>query len=130
MIETGILTDNDKVELLDGRIIQMSPQRPPHAATVQRCDRYLQNRLRNRADIRVQLPITLITSEPEPDLAVVHINAGEYADHHPTPSEIFLLIEVAHTTLETDRQEKAPIYARTNITDYWILDIIKRQVFI
>jgi Uma2 family endonuclease len=130
MIEAGILTSNDKVELLDGRIIQMSPQTPPSAATTQRTDRYLQNLLKNKADIRIQLPITLSTSEPEPDIAVVCIDPNGYADHHPTPSEILLLIEVAYSSLNIDRDEKAPIYARANIGDYWILDVIKRQVYI
>lgn len=116
MIEAGILTTEDKVELLEGRIIQMSAQRPPHAATTQRIDRYLQTLLRNQADIRSQLPITLSTSEPEPDIAVVRIDPGGYADHHPAPNEILLLIEVAHTTLRqssgttlvTDREDKSP----------------------
>ena len=130
MIEAGILTTEDKVELLEGRIIQMSAQRPPHAATTQRIERYFQNLLRGQADIRSQLPITLSTSEPEPDIAVVRIDPGGYADHHPTPNEILLLIEVAHTTLVTDREEKALIYARANIADYWILDIVGRRVYI
>lgn len=68
MIEVGILTPDDKVELLEGRIIEVSPQSPPHAATTQRIDGYLQNLLRGQAQIRVQLPITLPTSEPEPDI--------------------------------------------------------------
>lgn len=130
MIEAGILTTEDKVELLEGRIIQVSPQRPPHAAITQRIDRYLQNLLRGQADIRVQLPITLATSEPEPDIALVRTVPGDYGDHHPAPTEILLLIEVAHTTFVTDREEKAPIYARANIAEYWILDIIARQVYI
>lgn len=130
MIDAGILTANDKVELLEGRIIQMSPQKPPPAATIQRSDRYLQNLFRDKADIRIQLPITLSTSEPEPDIAVVRIDAGAYSDHHPSAEEIFLLIEVAYTTLTFDRQEKAPIYARANILEYWILDIENRQVYI
>jgi Uma2 family endonuclease len=130
MIEVGLLTPDDKVELLEGQIIQMSPQRPPHAGTTQRIDRYLQNLLGSQADIRVQLPITLSTSEPEPDIAVVRIDPAAYGDHHPTPNEIFLLIEVAYTTLETDRGEKALIYAKANIADYWILDVSDRQVHI
>ena len=61
---------------------------------------------------------------------MVRIEPGGYADHHPAPNEILLLIEVAHTTLVTDRKEKAPIYARANIADYWILDIVGRRVYI
>ncbi|MGI2903460.1 Uma2 family endonuclease [Tolypothrix sp. VBCCA 56010] len=130
MIDAGILTPNDKVELLEGRIIQMSPQKPPPAATTQRTSDYLKDILTDKAYVRMQLPITLSTSEPEPDIAVVRINAGTYSDHHPSAEEIFLLIEVAYTTLTFDKEEKAPIYARANILEYWILDIENRQVYI
>ncbi|MBD2339124.1 Uma2 family endonuclease [Calothrix sp. FACHB-156] len=130
MIDAGILTTDDKVELLDGRIIQTSPQKPPHAGTTQRIDRYLQNLLRDRAEIRVQLPITLATSEPEPDIAVVCIDPAAYGDHHPASSEILLLIEVSYSTFEIDFNEKALIYAKANIADYWVLNIIERQVYI
>ncbi|MEG3844225.1 Uma2 family endonuclease [Microcoleus sp. herbarium14] len=130
MIEAGILTEGDKIELLDGRIVEMSAQTPPHAATTQRSDRYLQHLLRDLAEIRVQLPITLATSEPEPDIAVVRIDPGAYGDHHPNPSEILLLIEVSYSTLQIDRREKAPIYARANIAEYWILDVAAREAYI
>jgi Uma2 family endonuclease len=130
MIDAGILNEDDKVELLNGRIIQMSAQTPPHAGTTQRIDRYLQNLLRNIGEIRVQLPITLATSEPEPDIAVVSIDAGAYGEHHPNGSEIFLLIEVSYSTLQIDIEEKALIYARANIAEYWVLDVAERQAYI
>ncbi|MGA9381586.1 MAG: Uma2 family endonuclease [Phormidium sp.] len=130
MIEAGILTTDDQVELLEGRIIQMSPQLPLHAGTTQRSDRFLQNLFRDLAEIRVQLPITLSTSEPEPDIAVVRIDPNAYGDRHPNANDIFLLIEIAYSTLNIDRQEKAPIYAKANIGDYWILDINERRVYI
>lgn len=130
MIDAGILTPDDKVELLEGKIVAMSPQRPPHAGTTQRSDRYLQNLLRDIAQIRVQLPITLSTSEPEPDIAVVRIDPNAYGDRHPNANDIFLLIEISYTTLNIDRDEKAPIYARANIPEYWILDISDRRVYI
>ncbi|WP_347242212.1 Uma2 family endonuclease [Nostoc sp. FACHB-892] len=69
-------------------------------------------------------------SEPEPDIAVVRIDARKYINHHPAPNEIFLLIEVADTTLDMDRKQKAPLYANAGIADYWILDVNQRQVFI
>lgn len=104
MIETGILTSDDQVELLEGQIIQMSPQRPPDAATTQCASDYLRDLLSGRAIVRVQLPITLLpNSEPEPDIAVVRIDSQRYIDHHPAPDEIFLLVEVAKTTLLRSR---------------------------
>lgn len=130
LIEAGILTIDDKVELLDGHIVEMSPQYPPHAATTQRCDRYFQNLLQERAYIRIQLPITLSTSEPEPDIAIVKINPSFYGECHPVAEDIFLLIEIADSTIRKDRKIKASIYARDNILEYWILDISKRQVYI
>lgn len=130
MIDAGILTEDDNVELLEGRIVQMSPQRPPHAGTAQRASDYIKAQLAAQAHVRMQLPITLPTSEPEPDIAVVRIDPNAYGDRHPTGDEIFLLIEVAYTTLKIDRQEKAPIYARANIADYWILDVIERRAYI
>jgi len=130
MIEAGILNEDDNIELLDGRIVEMSPQTPIHAATTQRSDRYLQHLLRDLAEIRVQLPITLATSEPEPDIAVVCIDPGGYGDRHPNQAEILLLIEVSYSTLQIDRREKALIYARANIAEYWILDVVSRQAYI
>ena len=130
MIEAGILNEDDNIELLDGRIVETSPKTPIHAATTQRSDRYLQHLLRDLAAIRVQLPITLATSEPEPDIAVVCIDPGAYRDHHPNPSEILLLIEVSYATLQIDRREKAPIYARANIPEYWVLDVAAREAYI
>jgi Uma2 family endonuclease len=130
MIDAGILTPEDKVELLEGKIVEMSPQRPPHASTTQRVSDYLKGRLRGIAHVRMQLPITLSKSEPEPDIAVVRIDPNAYGEHHPNGKDIFLLIEISYTTLNIDREEKAPIYARENIPEYWILDISNRCVYI
>ncbi|MBW4667300.1 MAG: Uma2 family endonuclease [Cyanomargarita calcarea GSE-NOS-MK-12-04C] len=130
IIDAGILTSEDKVELLDGKIIQMSPQKPPHAGTTQRASDYLKLILALKAHVRTQLPITLCSSEPEPDIAVVEIDPGAYGNHHPSSSEIFLLIEVSYSTLDFDCKQKAAIYAKENIREYWVLDIIERQVYV
>ncbi len=131
MIETEILTTDDRVELLEGQIIQMSPQQPPHAATTQRASNYLRDLLAGKATIRAQFPITLRpNSEPEPDIAVVRIDPREYIDRHPAPDEIFLLLEVADATLRRDRNQKAKIYAQAGIADYWVLDVNVRRVYV
>lgn len=117
------------IKLARARSTSFFLKRPPHAATTQRACDYLKARLINLAHVRMQLPITLSASEPEPNIAIVKIDPGAYANHHPAASEIFLLIEVAHTSLNIDRQEKAPIYAKANIVEYWILDIIERRVY-
>ena len=131
MVEAGILTGSDRVELLEGQIIEMNPQLPLHAATTQRAFRYLDRLLEPIAYVRMQLPITLKPkSEPEPDIAVVRIDPNEYGDRHPTSDEIFLIIEVADSTLLNDRQQKASIYAKASIPDYWILDVNTQQVYV
>jgi Uma2 family endonuclease len=131
MIEAEILTTDDRVELLEGQILQMSPQQPPHAAIAQSAFNYLNSLLAGQAFLRMQLPITLRpNSEPEPDIAVVRIDSRGYIDHHPTPAEIFLLVEVAETTLTKDRGLKARTYAKAMIAEYWIIDVNTRQVYV
>ena len=130
MIEAGIINEDDNIELLDGRIVEMSPQTPLHAGTTQRSSDYIKQLLAGQAHVRMQLPITLASSEPEPDIAVVRIDPGAYGDHHPNPSEILLLIEVSYSTLQIDRREKALIYTRANIAEYWILDVSAREAYI
>lgn len=131
MLEAGILSTGDRVELLEGLILEMSPQLPPHASTTQRIARYLDRLLEDRAYIWMQLPITLTSySEPEPDVGVVCIDPHEFSDHHPIPDEILLIIEVADTTLDADRKQKAQTYAKAGIVDYWILDVNTQQVYV
>lgn len=131
MIEAEILTTSDRVELLEGQILEISPQQPPHAATTQWSFNYLSSLFVGQAFLRMQLPITLCpNSEPEPDIAVVRIDPRNYLDHHPTPNEIFLLIEVADSTLNRDCKLKASTYAKANIVDYWVVDVNGRRVYI
>ncbi|MCF4970252.1 Uma2 family endonuclease [Nostoc sp. CMAA1605] len=131
MLETGIITANERVELIAGQVIPMSAKNPPHAATTLCASDYLKRLLAEVALVRVQDPVQLSQySEPEPDIAIVRIEPRKYIDHHPTPNEVFLLIEVADTTLETDRRQKAPLYAQAGISEYWILDVNKFQVYV
>ncbi len=135
MAEAGILSPEERVELIEGQIIKMSPQLPPHATAVNCASDYLRELLRGRVTVRVQLPVTLKPesepeSEPEPDIAIVQHPTRRYRDHHPTPGEIFLIVEVADTTLETECKNKAIAYAKAQIADYWIIDLKKRRVFV
>jgi Uma2 family endonuclease len=131
MINAGILTTENKVELLEGQILEMSPQQPPHAATTQIASDYLRELVADKATIRVQLPITLRpNSEPEPDIAVVRIDSQRYLNNHPIPDDIFLLVEVADSTLNRDRKRKARTYANAKIADYWVLDVNARAVYV
>ncbi|MGB3136427.1 MAG: Uma2 family endonuclease [Nodosilinea sp.] len=124
MIESGILTDRDRVELLQGEIIEMSPIGMQHAACVDRLTELLVETLRGKAIVRVQNPIQLSTrSEPQPDFAILKRRSDFYASGHPQPQDVFALVEVSDTTIEFDRTVKVPLYAKDNIAEVWIVDL-------
>lgn len=128
MIEFGILTREDQVELLEEVIVQLNPPRSPHAATTQCASDYLRERLTGQVIVRVQLPITLpLDSEPEPDIAIVRLDPRKYIDRHPQSNDILFLAEIADSTLREDRIRKAKLYAKANISEYWVLDVNNRQ---
>lgn len=131
MAETGILKAEERVELIEGQIVPMSPKKPPHSAITQRAANYLRETLTGLAYIRVQEPIHLSShSEPEPDIAVVQIYPDDYNDHHPLPGEVFLVIEVADSTLAYDLRNKAAMYAKAKIVEYWVVDVNGQRVFV
>ena len=131
MLEAGIFSSDSCVELLDGQIIEMVPQDPPHASTIDEGSDYLKALFAGLAKVRVQLPITITPdSEPEPDFAVVRIDPNRYRDRHPYPDDIFLIIEVSASTLTYDRTQKAKTYAKADIPEYWILNLKQRTVIV
>lgn len=124
LVATGILKPDERVELLGGQLFQMAPKGTAHSAAMTRIERVLTQCLGARALLRWQDPVQLDDfSEPEPDVAVVRQDANDYEDHHPTPAEIFWLMEVADTTLMRDREIKAPLYSRSQIPEYWLVNI-------
>ncbi len=128
MIRMGILTEDHRVELLEGVIVEKMPHNPPHDGTITRIQRRLARCLSEDWLLRVQCAITLKTSEPEPDLAIVKNMEDIYFARHPGPRDIALLIEVADSTLEDDCQDKGRVYARARIPIYWIVNLNDRQV--
>jgi len=129
--EAGIFHPEERVELIAGQIIRMIAKGTAHTATVGRIDKLLQNRLGEQAWIRIEQPVVLDDfSEPEPDVAVVRIDPLDYAAHHPTPSEVYLIIEVADSSFKYDRETKAKAYAKSSIADYWLLDVNERNLHI
>ena len=129
--EMGFFHPEERVELISGNIIKMSAKGTAHTSAVSRTDSLLQYLFRNLAWVRMQDPIALNdNSEPEPDIALVRIDPFDYATHHPTPSEVYLIIEVADSSLAYDREIKAKIYARSGISDYWILNVNERQLHV
>ena len=121
----------ERVELIDGYIFEMVPQEPPHASTTSSFGNEFVMLFAKKAWVRQQLPLTITpSSEPEPDISVVKIDQNRYRDRHPTPEDVYLLIEVADSTLRFDRDRKAKLYAQANIPEYWVIDVKKRQVLV
>jgi hypothetical protein len=123
MAELGILGPDDKVELLEGYVVLKMARNPPHDSTIQRLQRLFFRMLPGGWDLRVQLAVTLSESVPEPDFAIVRGDYRSYANRHPGPADIGLVIEVANTSLERDIEEKSQVYAESNIVAYWVIDV-------
>lgn len=128
MIEAGVLTSGDRVELIEGIVVQKMTQHPPHAVAIDYTQDAIRPLLSEGWRLREQKPIKLRDSEPEPDLVVVRGPLLRYETRHPGPPDIALLIEIADTSLEGDRQDKGRMYARARIPIYWIVNLIDRQV--
>ncbi|KOP25882.1 hypothetical protein AMR41_13360 [Hapalosiphon sp. MRB220] len=124
MIESGILTEDDRVELIRGEIIEMSPIGTKHAACVKCLNKLLSRKLWDRVLIAIQDPVELNhNSQPQPDVALLKPRDDFYKTAHPQPQDIFLLIEVADSTVNYDREEKIPLYAEAKIIEVWLVDI-------
>ena len=129
--EMGFFHPEERVELIEGNIIKISAKGTVHAAATRRTATLLHNLVGNQAAVYNKSPIALDdNSEPEPGIAVVRIDPFDYATHHPTPSEVYLIIEVADSSLTFDREIKAKIYARSGIADYWVLNVGDRQLHV
>lgn len=130
MAEVGILEWNSRVELIDGEVIDMAPIGMDHSATVNGLNKTLVMACGNRAIVAVQNPVRLDTeNELQPDFSVLRLRADNYRLHgHPGPSEVLLLIEVADSSLRFDRKVKLPLYARSGIVEYWIVNLRDRII--
>ena len=128
MVETGILGHQDRVELIDGEIIDMSPIGVLHAAIVDVLARHFGRRTGESVFVRCQNPLRLDNiSEPEPDIAILRPRADFYMTAHPGASDVLLVIEVADTSLAYDLGTKVPLYARHGIPEVWVIDAATRQ---
>ncbi len=126
---TGILAEDDRVELIEGEIVEMSPIGSRHAACVKRLSAFLNQLFGQSVIISVQDPIRLDDfSEPQPDVVLLKPRSDFYEHAHPTPDDVLLLIEVSDTTLDYDRQVKLPLYARGNISEVWIVNLADERI--
>jgi len=123
MIERGILTEDDRVELIRGEIIDKMSIGDEHAACVKRLNRLSSRMLGDRAVVSIQDPIRLADSAPEPDVALAKPRDDFYASGKPRAADVLLVIEVADTSLDADREVKRPLYAENGIAEYWIVNL-------
>ncbi len=124
MIEAGILTPDDKVELIDGYLVKKMPQNTPHSSTIMRLTKILTRALPTDWNARIQLPITLANSEPEPDAALIRGDDRSFDNRHPEAADFGIVIEVADSTLAFDRGIKLELYAEAGIPEYWIVNLV------
>jgi Uma2 family endonuclease len=124
MIDEGILTENDPVELIRGEILVRLPVSGSHSACVKRLRARFGKLLGNLVTFGIHDPIRLADSEPEPDVTILKPREDFYASAKPVPDDVLLLIEVADSSLEFDREVKGEIYAEAGIPEYWIVNLV------
>jgi len=129
MAEAGIFGEDDRVELLHGEIIKMSPIGSPHIACVNRLTR-LFNKL-DECILSIQNPVSVDDfSEPEPDVALLRYQKDFYQKRKPRPEDVLLLIEVADSTIENDKKIKVPLYAFAGIEEVWLIDLLENEIIV
>jgi Uma2 family endonuclease len=127
MVGAGLLHEDERVQLIEGAILRMTPQLPPHALAIQLVADRLRDVFGAGHTVRVQVPLAISDdSEPEPDVAVVTGGARDYRDEHPSTAT--LVMEIADSSLMFDRHCKARIYARHGLPEYWILSLVDRSL--
>ena len=129
LVNSGVL-EGKPVELLEGDIVEMSPEGIEHSYTNDSVVKYLRSILANLADVKESHPITLDNSEPEPDIAIVQLPETRYRTHHPYPQDIYWLIEVSDRTLKKDLEQKIITYARNSIPEYWVIDLKHKKLIV
>ncbi|HKB25386.1 MAG TPA: Uma2 family endonuclease [Methylomirabilota bacterium] len=125
LIEVGVLTKDDRVELLEGEIVEMTPIGERHAGTVNRLTHLFVSWFGARAVVHVQSPILLgpEVSVPQPDVALLAPRQDFYTTRRPEPDDVLLVIEVMDSSVQRDRRVKLPLYARAGIVEVWLLDL-------
>lgn len=130
MAEVGVLLPDDRTELIEGEIVDMPPIGSSHANVVRVLTQRLVRAAGDAAVVSVQLPVRLSRhSEPQPDIALLKAKAAGYREAHPGPADVLLLIEVSDTTLRFDLDDKAHLYARHGIHEYWVVDLVANRVW-
>jgi Uma2 family endonuclease len=130
LIELGFFDEDERIELLDGLLVEMSPINPRHAVCVDKLGGLINHLLYKKAWIRVQAPITLEgrSSQPQPDITIALLQPEAYEERHVKAEEILLVVEVADSSLHGDQTDKLEIYASAGIREYWIVNLVDNQL--
>lgn len=129
MVEAGILSEDDHTELIEGEVIRMSPIGSRHAACVRRLAALLMRHASDASAVSVQSPIHLDDfSEPQPDVALLKPRADFYSGAHPSAADVLLVVEVADSSVGYDRAVKVPLYARAEIPEVWLVDLVRNEI--
>ena len=129
MAEVGIFSEDDRVELIDGAVVDMVPIGAPHAGVIIRLNHLLSRLVGDRAMISPQNPVRLSDySEPLPDVMLLRPRPDFYTSAHPGPGDVLLLVEVADSSAEYDRSVKVPLYARHGVPEVWLVDLQRQLV--
>ena len=129
MGQTGILSEDDRVELIDGEVVALTPIGSRHNAAVNRANRAMVMAVGDQAIVQVQGSVRLdMYHEPQPDLVLLQPRTDFYASQLPSPPDILLVVEIAESSLDYDRETKARIYAESGIREYWLADLTAQQV--
>jgi Uma2 family endonuclease len=131
MEDAGILSPTDRVELMDGEIVTKMAIGPRHGASVDRANRALTTTVGSSAIVRVQGSVRLdLFNEPEPDIVLLRPRADFYASAHPGPADILLIVEVAESSIDYDRNIKTQVYAKAGVPEYWLVDLNENVVHV
>lgn len=128
MIAAGTLTENDRLELLEGFLVEKMTVNPPHSFTTDQIRDELTAVIPTGYFVKSQQPLTTVDSEPEPDVMIVAGDKRRFAQRHPGPEDVALLVEVSDSTLLQDQTWKKRIYAQAGIPVYWIVNLQDRQI--
>jgi len=130
MGQAGILSEGDRVELIAGEVVAMTPIGPRHNAAVNRANRAMVIAAGDKAIVQVQGSVRLgLYHEPQPDLVLLRPQADYYASRLPGPADILLLVEIAESSIDYDREVKARLYAESGVREYWLVDLNENLVF-
>ena len=128
MIKAGVFGEDDRLELIEGELIPLSPIGPDHAGHVNRLNRLFTRRVGGHALVSIQNPLQMARSEPQPDLMLLRSRADDYTRSHPKPNDVLLLVEVADTSVEFDQTIKLRLYAQAKIPEVWIVNLLDKWV--